>query len=373
MKFKIKTSTFKKWLDTVSYSTASITSAPILENILIKLRDEELILISNNLETAIEYRITSDISIFSKWEYCIPSKLIINYINLVLDENISVELIKEKIEISTSNWKIKIKWINAEEFPIIPKIKEETFINIQGRLIKNAIEKTLFSSSEWNGRAVLAGIFLNIKNNEITFASTDSLRLSEYKDIIQYSEDINYSQIIPNKTAYQIKNMLRDEDELRVVFWDSQIAFYFWNTRLFSRLLNGKFPEYSWFFPIKYSTRADINRLDLIQSLKKINLLSKQNNYSIKISFSKELWILIETNETEIWEGENILVWAIDGDDNIIWINSTYFLEVLQNIETSHISISFESPLSPILIKPIKEGKNLDNSIYRHIIMPLKI
>jgi DNA polymerase-3 subunit beta len=76
--------------------------------------------------------------------------------------------------------------------------------------------------------------------------------------------------------------------------------FLFENTKLYSRLLNGKFPEYTGFFPTTYSTRSVLNRIDLVQSLKKINLLSKENNYSIKVSFSNESGILLETSETQI-------------------------------------------------------------------------
>jgi DNA polymerase-3 subunit beta len=87
-----------------------------------------------------------------------------------------------------------------------------------------------------------------------------------------------------------------DEKEVRIISWDSAIAFFFWETKFFSRLLNGKFPDYSTFFPTKWATKSEINRLDLIQALKKINLLSKETNYSIKMSFSWDHWIILETN-----------------------------------------------------------------------------
>lgn len=68
------------------------------------------------------------------------------------------------------------------------------------------------------------------------------------------------------------------------------------------------------------------------------------------------------------------LVGSIDGDDNIIGLNSEYFLESLGVMDTTHIAISFESPLSPILITPVNDNENKkDTATFRHIIMPLKI
>ena len=112
-----------------------------------------------------------------------------------------------------------------------------------------------------------------------------------------------------------------------------------------------------------------------MSALKKINLISRENNYSIKMSFSSETGILLETSQTQIGEGELKLVGSVEGEDAVIGINSTYFLEALGVIDTTHVSLQFESPLAPILLLPVPdEGakKSLPGE-FRHIIMPLKI
>lgn len=375
MKFKIQTEILKKWLDIVNHATASITTTPILENILLKVNYNNIVLTANNLEMAIEYIILDNIKIESEWAFCVPSKLFTSYISLVQDDYVSIELLSDdSLKISTWSWKIKIKWIEASEFPLIPSIREEVSLNISWKIIKKSIDKTLFSSAEWNIRPTLAWLYVNIKWNEVIFASTDSFRLSEYKTIIDRTVSNNFSQIIPSKTASQVKSILKDDDHVKIVSWDNQIAFLSWNTKIYSRLLNWKFPDYWPFFPTSFSTKAEINRIDLIQALKKINLVSRENNYSIKMSLSSSRWIELETSETQIWESDVTLVWAVEWEDNIVWVNSTYFLEVLGVLESTHVSISFENPLSPLLISPtIDPEKNNKTESFKHIIMPLKI
>jgi len=375
MKFKIQTEVLKKGLDVVNHATASITTTPILENILLKVNFNNIILTSNNLEMAIEYVISEDLQIEKEWAFCIPSKLFTSYIWLVQDDEVTIELLNDdSVKIATSSGKMKIKWLEASEFPLIPTIREEVSLNISGKIIKKSIDKTLFSSAEWNIRPTLAGIYVNIKDNEVIFASTDSFRLSEYKTILDENVPTNFSQILPSKTANQIKSILVDNDEVKIVSWDNQIAFLSWNIKIYSRLLNGKFPDYSTFFPTSFSTKAEVNRVDLMQALKKINLVSRENNYSIKMSLSSSRWIELETSETQIWEWDVTLVWAVEWEDNVVWVNSTYFLEVLWVIETTHVSISFENPLSPIVIAPTADPEKEDKKhSFRHIIMPLKI
>lgn len=374
MKFTISTQSLKKWLEVVNHATASISTTPILENILLKVNYKNIVLTSNNLEMAIEYIISEDLSIESEWAFCIPSKLFTNYINLVTDDTIKLELLTDdSIKISTSSGKLKIKGLEASEFPLIPSVREEVSLNISWKIVKKAIDKTLFSSAEWNIRPTLAWLYVNIKNNAVIFASTDSFRLSEYKTFLNESVSNDFAQIIPSKTCNQIKSILNDDDEVKIVSWDNQVAFLTWNIKVYSRLLNGKFPDYAGFFPTTYTTKAEINRVDLMWALRKINLVSRENNYSIKMSLSSERWIELETSETQIWEWDVTLVWVVEWENNIVWINSTYFLEVLWVIETTHVSISFENPLSPILISPIADPEKDVKDSFKHIIMPLKI
>ena len=209
MKFKIKTSELKKGLDVVNHATASITTTPILENILIKVNFDNVVLTSNNLETAIEYTLKDEIEVISEWAYCIPSKLFTSYISLVQDDTVEIELNRDSVEVVSSSGRIKIKGHEAEDFPVIPTIREEISLNLSAKILRKAIEKTLFSSAEGNIRPTLAWILVNLKASEAIFASTDSFRLSEYKTILSANNATSFSQIIPSKTASEIKSILK--------------------------------------------------------------------------------------------------------------------------------------------------------------------
>lgn len=372
MKFQIQTLVLKNALEMVSHATATNWATPILENILIKVNYSSIVFISNNLEMAIEHIITDWIKIDLEWSFCVPSKIFSNYVNLLEDDEVSIELLNDNsIQIKTLSSDIKIKWNPSWDFPLIPTVKENWSFSISSEILKKSIEKTLFSSANWNIRPTLAWIYVNINQSIAKFATTDSFRLSEYK--IDLDENLSevFSQIIPNKTSFELKSILTDKTKVKIIPSDNQIIFSFLNTKFYSRLLNWKFPEYEWFFPNSFNTRAVVNKFDLVQALKKINLLSKENNYSIKMSISNETGILIETSQTQTWEARVTIVWSIEWEEAIIGLNSEYLLEVLWVIESTHVSISFESPLSPILILWISDNDKKD--WFRHIIMPLKI
>ncbi|MDD5770511.1 MAG: DNA polymerase III subunit beta, partial [Candidatus Gracilibacteria bacterium] len=330
-----------------------------------------IVFTSNNLEMAIEHIVVDNVKIITEGAFCVPSKIFSNYVNLIEDDEINIELLNDNsIEIKTSSSDIKIKGNPASDFPLIPIVKENLSFNLKSEILKKSIEKTLFSSANGSIRPTLAGIYVHISTNLAKFATTDSFRLSEFKVDLDENIKEDFSAIIPNKTAFELKSILQDKILVKVIPADNQIVFSFGNTKFYSRLMNGKFPEYEGFFPSSYNTKAIINKFDLIGALRKINLLSKEANYSVKMSISNETGILIETSQTQSGEARINLVGSVEGEDAIVGLNSEFLLEALGVIDSTHISISFESPLSPILIIGISEDKK---DGFKHIIMPLKI
>lgn len=218
MKFQIDTKTLKSGLDIVNHAVSSISTTPILENILIKVHYNHIVLTSNNLDMAIEHVINENITILSEGSFCVPSKIFTNYVSLVDDNSLAIELLSDNsIEIKTDSGNIKIKGNNAEDFPVIPSVKEVSTFSLPSNIIKKSIEKTLFSSAEGNIRPTLAGIFIALEGNEARFASTDSFRLSEYKVTLENNFEGTFNHIIPNKTAFELKSILEDNVGVKVV------------------------------------------------------------------------------------------------------------------------------------------------------------
>jgi DNA polymerase-3 subunit beta len=326
------------------------------------------------LEMAIEYTVSEWITIETEWKFSVPSKIFSSYVGLLNDDNVSIELLQDdSLHLQSDSGSIKIKWLDASEFPLVPPIQEEISFSLTGNVLKKSIIKTLFSAAEGNIRPTLAGIYLQVAGKQISFASTDSLRLSEY--ILDNEKDfwVEFSQIIPAKTCSEVSRIVEDKAEIKLVSWDNQVAFYTENIKIYSRLLNWAFPDYKEFFPDSFQSKAIVNKDDLVSVLRKINLISRENNFSIKMSFSVENGLLLETSETQIGEWSLPLVASVEWPDDIIWVNSTFLLEALSVIETSHVSMSFLSAQKPILIVPISEDQKKIRGDYKHIIMPLSV
>ncbi len=371
MRFSTNTSSLKSAIDIVSHASSPGGMTPILENILFSVQYKKVVLTGNNLEMAIEVNLENDVQIDAEGSFTVSSRFLTSFLSLVSDEKISIELVSGgALEFTTPSSTTKVKGMEAGKFPVIPGFQVNDPITLPAASLKKAIERTIFSTAEGNIRPTLAGICLQLKEEGIIFASTDSFRLSEYvlKAKIDHAP---ISMIIPAKTALELVRILPESGDVSIYASENQLLVVFGGIKVYSRLLNGHFPDYRNFFPKGYSTKGVVLRTDLIQALKRMNLITKENNYNTRVAFRAESGLELFTGDTEIGAGRVTIPASVEWEDATIGLNATYLLEVLSVMRDDHVSIDFETPLSPIMVQgiPAEDAKQS----YKHIIMPLKI
>lgn len=147
---------------------------------------------------------------------------------------------------------------------------------------------------------MLAGIFMNPLNEKIIFASTDSFRLSDYSYIPK--NPISHPPvIIPKKSAQEIARLINeDTEQIELKIHESQMLVKINSIYLTSRLLSGKFPDYTAFFPKEFQTRTTVNKSDFVSAIRQVNLIASKNNFNAKIRSLSSGEIEIFTGDTDI-------------------------------------------------------------------------
>jgi DNA polymerase III subunit beta len=373
MHFTIQTAALRAAIDIVSHASVVTAVTPILENILVSVRFQKVVLVTNNLEMAIEYTIDSGVETHSEGEFTVSSRFLASFVALVQDEQLDIERLDgDSLEFRTTTSTTRVKGADAGKFPVLPSMKSdfEPF-PLPVEDLKKAFEKTAFSTADGSIRPTLAGVYLRVSESSVAFASTDSFRLSEYLLEHRTGVDREIRMIVPKKTVMDLTRIFDGEKTVRIAVHESQILFVTDNVRVFSRLLNGHFPDYTNFFPKSHSTKGVVRRQDLINALKRINLISKENNFNSRFAFEAEKGLTIDTGDTEIGAGRVTLPASIEGEDATVGMNSTYLLDVLNVMREDFVSVDFETNLSPVMVRSVPE--KTDRATYRHIIMPLKI
>ena len=373
MKITCLKENIKKIINIIEKASSQNPTLPILKNFLLKKEKDRLYFIATDLELAVKSWMDIKTESDEKIETTVPISVFSNFINNLFEEKINLDIEKNHITIQTPNLKTKIQCIEAEDFPIIPKVKKEGSFEIDAEILKNSFEAVMSASSTSLSRPEISGILLNLSKEEIVLAATDSFRLAQKTipaKFFKTQKNEGVKILIPLKAVYEfirIVNIVSPGKYIEVIFDQNQILFDFYQTQLISRLINASFPEYQEIIPSRFNTKVIIEKDKLISAVKLSSVFSSQIN-DVKIRIPDNLKnVEITTQDASIGENKVFLDGDIEGDGIEIAFNYKYLLDGVKPIRGEKIFIGLNENNTPTLIR------DKDDKSYIYTLMPIKI
>lgn len=366
MKLKCKKIDLLNGVNTVLKAVSSKTTLPILQCILLQGTNNELKLISNDLELGIESKINADI--IENGSIALEARIFSEIVRKLPDSEVTITVNENNLTtIKCEKSKFTISGSPSNEFIQLPQIEKLNSFTIDQLIFKEMVRQTIFSIAVEEIRPILTGELLEVKDNKFNIVSIDGFRVSireiNLKDSIQ-----DFKLIVPGKTLNEINKIITgDEDKFINIFYtDKHILFEIDNSIIVSRLLNGDFPKYNNMFSKDYEIITTIDRKELILSLERAALITRESKKNpIKIELVDQMMII--TSNTEIGNVYEELEIKKQGKDIEIAFNPKYLIDALKVIDDDFVEILFTNPLSPCIIRKI------DGNDYKYLILPIRL
>lgn len=351
------------------------STLPILSNILLETDKGQLRLSATNLEIGVITSIGAKIE--TEGKITLPAKLLINFVqNLALDQVISIDQVGTQVVLQSGNYTVKINGLDGKDFPIIPERPQGKIFSLDAESLKQGLQKTLFCVSLNESRAELTGVLLGFRNGGIYLTATDSFRLAEWRMKEKIDGDTGYletnqtSVIIPAYTLQEVMRVIsQGEKNISIMLEENQIFFEIGNTRVVSRLINGKFPEYQAIIPKQYSINVVLSQEEFQRALKIATSFSLYSSGEVVFQLNNEESRLeIQSQSQGI--GEQVAKIPFEGtlpDTLQAVFNPRYVLEGAAALSGSQITLSLNSPSTPVRMST--EG---DRNEYTYIVMPIR-
>lgn len=355
-------------LQIIQSAISAKTTLPVLSNFLVEAKGKEIKFSSTNLEISIQTIVTGEV--VEEGEITIPAKKFSDIIKeLPLKDEISVDTDDTlKIDIQCKKIFFSMKGLSKEEFPVIPEFTSSKTISISKKILENMFRKTIFSVSNDETRYVLNGLYLLFKDGKLIVVATDGRRLSFMEQEIA-EKKINKGIIVPSKTIHELIKLFAgvdDKEDIKIQILDNQAAFKFNDTAVFSRLVEGNFPNYEQVIPKSSSHKLTLNTEELLGVTKRAALCVMEKGGSVKYLIGKNN-LQISASSHQAIEYKDEIDIAYDGTSVEIAFNPVYVIDILKNVDTKDIAFEFTSSVNPGVIKPTNGSK------FVYIIMPMKI
>ncbi len=371
MQFQIKRDVLLKSLAIAHNIIERKNTLPILSNVLLEVKNKKLSIVATDLDLIFFEEIsdfkgekdgstTTSATVLYDILRKLPSNLDISF--ALQDEN--------KLNISAENSKFNLLCLPVDNFPNFNEDFKENGLNLDREKLLNLLNKTKISMSNDETRHYLNGIFIHLtgsdKSSYLTGVATDSHRLSSSSISLEKIQDFK-PFILPKKAVFQLCNLLQESKEkVSLYSGDSKIQFSIGNSKIISKIIDGKFPDYKKVVPQDNKKTLIVNAKDFVQSIERVTTVSIDRKEGVKIALKKD-HIQLFVNSSSSGEGKETLKANYNSDDLTVGFNSRYLLDIASEIEDEKLTMNLNDSISPVLIQD-----NSDKQSY-FVIMPMKI
>ncbi|WP_110926716.1 DNA polymerase III subunit beta [Bacillus massiliglaciei] len=374
MEFIIQKEYFYKAISDVSKAVSVKTPFPILTGIKMTVDDSGLKLVGSNSDIMIEkfIPITMDgekiLEVYETGSVVVSAKYV-NEVVKKLPHKIHLKVKENQLVMIQSNEiKTALHGFNSEEYPRLPQIDEAKCIQINRNKLIEIIKQTAFAASRSESRPILTGVNMSFRENQLSCTATNSQRLASRK--IHAESNVKGSFNVPSVSLQELAKLITNEAGVINIFvTDSFMVFKSNTASLYSRLIEGNYPNTSGLFPTDLKTKIILSTQPFLQAIDRSCLFSSEGKNStvlleiidgkkLKISSaSSEIGKIEETQKIKEIQGETHLRISLDG---------TFLIDALRGIKEQEIYLSFNGSMRPVLIEPI------NNASYFQLISPVR-
>ncbi|MDO4488218.1 MAG: DNA polymerase III subunit beta [Eubacteriales bacterium] len=360
MKIKIKRQQLLNAINIAGRAVSVKTTMPILECLLITATEGGVKMMANDMELAIETTVPADSCVVMEpGVIAVDAKLfgdIVRKIALNEDSEILITSDGSLVEIKGEKSLFRIQEKDPDQFPELPMVNENKYINISEFTLKDIIKDTIFSIAANDSNKMMTGELFEVKDGMLKVVSLDGHRISVRNTALN-GEYENFKAIIPGKTLNEISKILPGDAEKTVsIFFDENYAsFKFGSTVMATRLIDGEYFKIDAMLSSDYETKIIVNKREFLDAIEQSTILIRETDKKPLVLKIAENSLNMKVNSL-MGSLDAVIGIEKDGNDLMIAFNPKFLLDALRVIDEETVSLYMTNSKAPCFIKD-DEGK----------------
>lgn len=345
------------------FTLSKISSIPALQGGLITCENKKLSISTTNLKDFFycDFKTKENF----KFEAIADIKKIVDFLNLLPDDNVSLDFSEKEIRIKTKNAVGTFDLISATDFPKLKEIKGVDIELDKSKFLK-FVPYVLFSSSEDESRPVLSGVKMIFQQDNVILVSTDGFRLS----LIKFASSKKYDKeiIISSSLLKEVVKYLQTSKKAQMRISEDQksVLFDFDDCTISTQSIEGEFPPFDKVIPKTHTTKISTDKSELLRNLKLAAVFAREHSNVVLLKTEKGKMTISPKTAGE--KGSQMTQAAeIEGEDLKVSFNLKFLIDYLNISSDEQLGINLTTPNSPVLFTSSKLKEFL------HVIMPIRM
>lgn len=367
MKFIVTTENLVAGLKRVIPAVSAKPSNPIMGNILFKTVDDELVIAGSDYDVRIETKVTS--IVMQPGQITLPAKKIQQIAGVLPSGDVEFSMDdddSQEVNVNCKKSFYKIRGLSAAEYPKSDDFQQDWGFSMPVRELVSSFSKVSYARSTDESRKELNGVLLSMRGGMMTVAATDGRRLALIEKPFQAELEnmIEGDVILSFKSVSELLKCLGQDEEVKVGLNQSSAVFESKNTKIITRLREGRYPNFRSVIPTGYSQKVAISRPGFIDVLTRIGtIVAGSENPSMEFDIN-ENEMVISASSPEFGEARESMEISLEGSPVRICFNPDFLIEPLKFLECDQLIIKLNDVFNPVAIEG-DEG-------FVYVLMPIK-
>jgi DNA polymerase-3 subunit beta len=369
MKLTITREQFQEGLVAVAASVPAKTTLPILSNILLEATKDGIRLSGTDLDISVSTTVSA--SVEQEGAITLPARKLVEIIRELPSAAIRLTASGEqRVTIECGRSRFRLLGLPREEFPAFPTLKFEGGWRTSSRELQKLIGHVAFAASTEESRPILNGVLWELRPERMRMVATNGHRLARMD--VPTSETQGASQadlIVPPKALDQIRRLFGTEETVEIARNENHLGFRTGSTQVFTRLIEGPYPNYEQVIPRDNDKSATADKAALTSALRRMSIVASDQTHRIRMAFANGSCKL-SVQTPDLGEAQEELNVSYEGDPLEIGFNAAYLLEILKYIPTDEVRMTFKAPERAATCEPVGWD---DAASYLALVMPLRL
>jgi DNA polymerase-3 subunit beta len=369
MNFTITRQNLHQGLAAVSASIPNKTTLPVLSNILLEAKEGGVWMSGTDLDVAVRVQVPADVK--EAGSLTAPGKKLQEIARELPDRPVEVVARGDQLELRCGRSSFKLNGLPSEEFPNLPVVDFEKGWSVTGKELQGLIHHTSFAVSTEESRPILNGVLWELRDGKMQMVATNGHRLARMAVPAGPATTTSADFIVPPAALQQVQRLFKTEDGLEVAREGNHLGFRSSGTEVYTRLIEGTFPNYEQVIPKDNDKYAIVEKSALESAVRRMAIVASDQTHRIRLVFSAGR-VQLNVLTPDLGEGEDELELEYHGEELEIGFNANYLLEVLRYMPTDEVKLTFKAPERAATLQPVNpEGeRGLD---YLCLVMPLRL
>lgn len=369
MKFTCQLKDLRDRTNIVRRAIPNNPTHPVLGCLSIVSKESGIEITGYNLSLGIRAFLSAEVT--GRGTIAVPAKLFGDIVSKLPDGEVTVSSENGTTTIESLSGSYGVREGEAEDYPDLPKIDDNDGKNFKiGVTEFQRGASVTFAASTEETKQILVGVNIEAKTDSYQFAATDGHRLATVEvERVEAGEFDPFEVTIPASTIKELNRAIaKQSGDIKFTLSQEQVVFDAGGDsklKVISRLLDGTYPKYRQLIPVKFEGFFTVDRAALLASLSRVAIISRNNKVKIVVTGDR---IVLSAEFADVGSAREELpvTCSIDAEFTVA-LNLAYLTNSIENLSSTEIEVYFNSPTSPIVIKPVGEGKT------RHLLMPIQI